>query len=422
MTQVHWSARLLAAAACSLALFSAPGQAETWAQWRQGLQGLSPEAGLRQLQQAPAEFRELADYFYWLGVFTLKANGPVAQASEHFEHALMLDPEHAGAWYDYGLSLCKGGQYASCQTVLNTAQERFGPPPLLKDATPPRFFLTGEARSHVGYSSNLNAGSRASELTLWLGGEAIPMQLASASRAQGAAFADAGIDLKVVPAENPQLAMAFSAFGRRPLQQRATIGDYSVLAGEISYATTPTQRIGMQAYAMNDTELGSLQVFNTWWQFQRQPGDPRALLVAERRLPDGHLPDYSTLRAEVSYPIWRRLTGRFAIEQDLAENDRPGRSQRRWLAEVTLPLQILGKGSLDISGRWLNARDSAPYSAFFGDTRRKSDLWETRLQFSWPLADGIALRSEARYTRVDSNLALYNQSERMVMLGLAFRF
>lgn len=414
--------RQRAALTCALALLTSfAARADEWTDWLDGMAGLSPQAALERLQQAPDNFRQKADYYYWLGVYTLKTGTP-AQAIEHFEHALMLDPDHAGAWYDYGLAHCRTGDQASCSVILESARARFGPPPALKEVKQPFLMVSGEVRTHLGHSSNLNAGSQTDRIDLWLNGQTFPLLLAGTSLAQAATFGDAAVDLRLSPTDAPGLVANITVYQRRPLDNRDMVGDYRVLAGELSYAAAPDQRVGLQYYDMDDTRLGSLSVQGVWWQKQFAPRGTQTLLAIERRTPSSGLPSYYTLRAEGSTYFRRGLEGRAALESDQPDSERPGRSQKRLTLGLNLPLTIMDKGRLEIGGRWQGARDSDAYSPFFGNERRKIQAWESRLRFNWPLAPQIDLRSEARYTRQHSNLALFDFNERMITLGIAARF
>ncbi len=409
-------------AACALALLTSfAARADDWDSWLEEVLKLSPQAAVQRLQEAPEHFWGKADYYYWLGVFTLKTGAP-ALAIEHFERALMIAPDHAGAWYDYGLAHCRKGDQASCRSILDTALSRFGPPPALHNIEQPRFMVSGEIRSHAGYSSNLNSGSTSDQINLWINGQAFPLLLAGSSRSQGASFSDAALDLRISPTHSPEIVANLSIYKRRPWENRDMIGDYSVLAGELSYLATSDQRIGLQSYELKDSRLGSLSVLGAWWQKQYGPSGTQTQLTIERRSPSSDLPSYYTLRAEGITYIHRGLELRTAIENDLPDSDRPGRSQKRLTLALSQHLKIMDKGRLELSGRWQGARDSDTYSPFFGDTHRKLQTWETRLRFNWPLTPQIDLRSEARYTRQRSNLSLFDLDERMITLGLAARF
>lgn len=287
----HPRHRRLAAQACLVvALASVRAHADAWSDWLAELSGLPAQTALQRLEQAPGQFRELADYYYWLGVYSQKAGMPAAQAIDHFEHALMLDPDHAGAWYDYGLALCQTGEQASCKAVLDHARSRFGLPPALQDRSLPRFLVSGEARGDIGYSSNLNAGSQAQSINLWLDGYPIPLLLADSGRAQPAWFAGAAFDLKLRPAQGQPLAATISAYARSPLQKRQQIGDYRVLAGEVGYSLAPDHRVGLHGYGMEDSRLGSLSVLGLWWQTTYGTGSTQTLLAAEQRNLSGEIP------------------------------------------------------------------------------------------------------------------------------------
>ncbi len=409
---------------CVLALHCVgAARADAIGDWFVSLDQIPPETALQMLDEAPASYRQRGDYYYWLGVYTEKAGLPTAQAIAHFEHALMLDPNHAGAWYDYGLALCRIGDQASCQNVLETARARFGAPPALGEAADrPMFALAGELRSNVGYSNNLNFGSGVESINLSLDGQDISLDLAATSRAQAAWFGDAALDVTLIPTDAPQLTATFTAYERLPLQNRELIGNYRVLVGDLIYAFTPSQRGGLQTYGIDDSNLGSLNVFGGWWQMQHEGLEASTLLGAERRNPSGSLASYTTLRAEYVARIWRSLEGRLGAEDDLPAGDRPGYSQRRWTVGLRLPLQIMERGQLEIGARWQDAQDTQAYSPLFGDVVRRITTREGRLRLSWPLAPRVDLRFDARYARQISNIDLFDLNEKYFTLGFAARF
>ena len=414
---------LIGAIVASLGACQQAGAADDWFE---RLATLTPQAALEQLEQAPAAYRQRSDYYYWLGVYSQRAGLPDILVIEHFEHALMLNPNHAGAWYDYGLALCRTGDVASCQTVLETAHTRFGTPPALAGESGqlerPRFALAGEFRSNVGYSSNLNFGSGVESINLRLNGQDINLALASSSRAQSAFFGDAALDLKVIPTDAPEFTAMLTTYERFPQQNRDLIGDYRAIVGDLIYAPTPTQRVGLQGYSMNDSRLGSLSVVGAWWQLQQSRQGMATYLAAERRSPSGTLASYTTLRAEQVALIWRSLEGRIGAESDLPHGDRPGYSQQRLFLGWRLPVHILGQGQLELSGRWQDAQDSQTYSPLFGDEPRRISTRESRLRLSWPLGARVDLRFDARYTRQTSNIALFDLDEKYISAGIAARF
>ena len=406
--------------------YGAPAHAGAAEDWFERLATLTPQAALEQLEQAPPAYRQRSDYYYWLGVYSQKTGLPDAQVIEHLEHALMLNPDYAGAWYDYGLALCRIGDTASCQAVLETARTRFGTPPALKGEKEqlerPRFALAGEFRSNLGYSSNLNFGSGVESINVRLNGQDINLSLAGSSRAQSAFFADAALDLTLIPTDAPEFAATLTTYERLPAQNREVIGTYRAMVGDLIYAPTKTQRIGLQSYVMDDSRLGSLTAVGGWWQMQHSRQGTSSYLAVERRSPSGALASYLTLRGEQVAQVWRSLEVRVGVESDLPQGDRPGYSQLRSYFGWRLPLVIAGKGQLELGWRWQKAQDSQAYSFLFGDERRHIESRESRLRLSWPLGARTDLRLDARYTRQTSNIDLFELDEKYISIGVATRF
>jgi hypothetical protein len=401
-------------------------QADAADDWFRHLSTLTPQAALERLEQAPLAYQQSGDYYYWLGVYAEKAKLPDMQVIEYFERALMLNPNHAGALYDYGLVLCRIGDVSSCQNVLQTAKTNFGTPPALAgENTPserPRFALAGEFRSNVGYSSNLNFGSGVETINLRLNGQNVNLTLAGSSRAQSAYFGDAALNLSLVPTDFPQITATLSFYERFPLQNRELIGNLRATVGDLIYSLTPTQRLGLQAYVMNDSRLGSLAVNGIWWQLQHSGQDMSTYIAAEQRNPSGTLATYASLRAEHVARLWRSLEGRIGIENDLPQGDRPGYSQLRYFLGWRLPIKIFNKGQLELRGRWQNAQDSKAYSGLFGDERRRIETIESRLNLSWPLGARMDLLVDMRHTRQTSNIELFKLNENYISTGISARF
>ncbi|WP_170285845.1 tetratricopeptide repeat protein [Propionivibrio limicola] len=404
-----------------LCLGSRAAHSQSWRDWIEQTHRLPPAAALERLENAPESFRQLADYYYWRGHYTKQTGGSTEAANELFEHALMLDPDHAGAWYDLGIGLCKAGDLDSCKTLLLSAKERFGAPPIAPESLP-AFIASGEIRTRLGYSNNLNAGSQTAALGLWLDGQRILLPLANASRAQASGFIDTTIDLQAIPTFAPRWSLALTAYGRHPFQHRDILGNYHLFAFESGYAVTAQQRTGVQTYRMEDSQQGSLAAHNLWWQYIHTASATQSRITAERRIPDGTAPSYTSLRAETVTPLWNTVIGRIALEYDLPENDRPGHSQQRETISFTLPLRIAGDGQLNLTGRWQYTHDSDAYSPLFGNERRTSRLWEARLAGRWPLNPRLDLLLDAGYSSQRSNIKLFDIDEGSVILGLGARF
>lgn len=153
-----------------------------WEQHLSELQGADPADALQRLLAEGTRYGHLADYQYWVAIYMLASDQPLEAVSLQLERALMMDPNHAGALYDYGAIQCRIGQEASCQTILKEARRRFGIPPVIKQSYNLAPVIRGELRLGLGHTNNYNQAGSADTIPLQFGTETLVVQLGNEQR------------------------------------------------------------------------------------------------------------------------------------------------------------------------------------------------------------------------------------------------
>ncbi|MFD2447226.1 tetratricopeptide repeat protein [Vogesella fluminis] len=346
--------RIKTLAAILLTMASTASHADNWQEMQAQLATLSPQDALQALLQAPPAIRQQTEYHYWLGTYALQA-GDTQLAITHLEQALLLQPDHAGAWYDYGMALCRDGQRTSCQNILEAAKARYGLPPALQQQTGPAITINGELRSHVGRSSNYNAGSQADRMDILLSGQSISLPLSGDSRAQAASYHDIALDLQLFSHRLPSISLNTGFYARRPISGQQTLAEYGNWHGELSHESG-NQRLALNLAVFKDSLLGRQSKIGLWWQ-GRQAALGWQTGIEQNRTQQQ---PYLTLNAGSSLILGRAGQIRLTAEQDQRQTTRPGQSQRRLAIGYNLPLLLLQTARLDAGYRWQQARDSAP--------------------------------------------------------------
>lgn len=413
----------------------APSLQAAWAQWLTGLAGQGAEAALAQLRQAPAQFTALADYHYWLGVYLQAGKHPLDAAATEFELALLIDPNHAGAWFDYGLVQCRQGQESSCHSILTEARRRFGAPPAaVPQPHPPTSPWQGELRAGFGHSNNYNLGSSSQTIPILLEQLPLALELAPAYRPIASPYQRLELDFTYRSARLPEFEARGSLMHRSPQRQQNALSNYDSAALDLIWHASPSQHFSLNLQTLRDSELGSLQMRGLRWHHIRQdgqtdnPGATAWLTAVERRQPHAPQPGYNTLVAQVrragSYLAGGSYYAALGAEKDLSQDQRPGRSQTRLQFSAGLEQANLlpGRATARLSLRLADIRDAAAYSPLFGNVRRHNTQADVALAVTWPLAPTSYLQTEMRRFIQQSNLALFAQSETQFNLALGYRF
>jgi tetratricopeptide (TPR) repeat protein len=366
-----------------------------------------------------------AEAHYRAGLAALEAGQP-RTAAEEFERALMENPDHAGAWYDYGLTLCRLGERASCRALLAAALARFGPPPALAgQGARLDWVFNGEARAGLGHSSNLTRGVASSDVRLFIDGQELRLPLASEFRPQSAAYREAGADLRL---RHPLSGFEAGLTAYRRDASDEALPSLEAFAVDAGWDLRPGERAGLLVYRVGEhagAASPAIGATGAWYERAPTPGQPRLAFALERRQTQNPEYRYGVARIEAGQRLsdwggWPGVELQGAAETE-TKSERPGGAQRRLALVVRAPLNY-DWGRLDLSVRGQHAWDTDIYSPLFGNVRRRLDLYEGNVRASWPLGQQIALRAEFRATRQRSNLELFGYSERAVSLGVAYRW
>lgn len=424
----------LLAAACLLVQAN-PALADTshWLNLRDSLRDSPPREALAKLKKAQLTFGQLADYHYWLGVL-LQKEGQNQEAANEYELATLLDPNHAGALFDFSLLQCRLGETHNCQTLLEAAQQRFGSPPILQTAQLTRSPLQGQIRVGLGYSNNYNQGLSSQYIPLSIGGTMLDFEVAPSYRPYKAAYHTEALDLVYRNGLHPSFEASAHLQLRGPLNAQPSPSTSENYQLAFMWHASPTYKLMLNLKTQQDSKQGSLSVTGLGLQYRMptspiEPQENRALQGwLEQRQPNDPLPAYKTLTMLARWDGLRMARTHMymhaGLEKDLPENLRPGRSQTRLLLSsgVDYPNTLFAKGLTRLSIRVAQVLDDEPYSPLFGDTRRQSLQVESVMGFIWPLDQNRSILSELRHSTQQSNLALFNQSETQLNIALAIVF
>ena len=366
-----------------------------------------------------------AEYHYRAGLDALTAGRPRTAADE-FERALMDNPDHAGAWFDYGLTLCRLGERASCRALLAAALARFGPPPALAGREAPLDWVyNGEVRSGLGHSSNLSRGVAGNEVTLFIDGQELRLPLASDLRPQPSSYAELGADLRL---RHPLTGFEAGLTTYQRAGAAAAAPSQQAIVLDAGWDLQPGQRAGVLAYQVKERSpsgASAVDAYGVWYERAPGPRQPRLALALENRETTNPGYRYGVARVEAGQRLsdWGGWPGieLQAIGEAESQNWRPGGAQRRLALAMRAPLNYEW-GRVDLSLRGQHAWDTQIYSPLLGDVRRRTRLVEGSIRLTWPVGQQLALRAELRATQQNANLELFTYSERLAAVGLLYRW
>lgn len=377
-----------------------------------------------------------ADQHYWQGVALQKAQKR-EEAAAQFELALLLDPHHAGAFYDYALSQCQPGPPSlqdPCQTLLQAARARFGPtPPAPATPAAPASPWQGQLSLGLGYSTNYNQGTSSASVPLLIDGSNIDFEIARPYRPYTAAYHQQSLDLSYRSHPQAPLEARASVMALTPQNQSPALSTYSSYQLELTWHASARQRYTLSTKTLQDSENGSFNATGLSAQYQLRPQSTSTaqwfvLGALEQRQPSPPQPAYQTLTAQLrcDSPLvgGASLQVKTDIELDSPQGLRPGRSQTRTQITAVLehPHLLPAKGSTRFSLRLAQADDGQPYSPLFGSTRRQTQQTEATLSLHWPIGPSQRLHLAMRQSQQQSNLALFSHQETQINAYLATSF
>ncbi|GAA5236536.1 tetratricopeptide repeat protein [Verticiella sediminum] len=371
---------------------------------------------------SPAQARVQAQQAYEAGL-DARARADTQAAALHFEQAALLDPDFAGAWYDYGLALCELGDPVGCRNILSAALEQFGPPPGVATLTPRALRAhAGELRVGVGASTNLSRSTAAEDLTLLLDGVPIVAHLDARYRERGGAYAEAGFTWETRwPMQDISLRMELNA--RRPFSRE--LPDFHAGLAEVGIGVAPRSRVGLIALGVDEDYLGAIRSVGAWAEHRFSPQGMALRATLERREPSGQ-PGWWTTRLLSSLPLGEATVLNAGLEYDFAQEQRAGRAQYRASLDLrqgyTLPQVGRYVPRLVLGAGVLHARDTDPYSPLFGDVRNHRTRWQLSSDLSVNLNRQWRVNLGLYAARQSSAIDLLDYKEATATLSVTYVF
>ncbi len=404
------------------------------------------------LAQRAAECGSHAGYLAYHGA-VLNALGRPAEAAVLLEHALLLDPQRAGAQIDYAQALAALGDRASATTLLRDVLARPDVPGALRAPLERRLdaidvlrrqdaragFSTlrewagtgwqraGSLTFKLGRDSNLNSAPSHSALTLTLPeGDAV-LLLADRfrPRAGGAALVEASGQL-IRPMAGGA-ALQFYGEARLRDSPSASATNYQQLQAGGAWSQPLASGFALFGAGASELVYGGDALyravrFSASRDWQANHCRPSLGVEGEwRRYPVVRELDsrYSGLSGGATCNFGSdRLALRVRGGQDTAQADRPGGDQSQ--ADVRLVWgRPLAGGRLGADLLWYHQRDSIGYSPLLenGATRRL-DRASAYLEYAYPVAAGWSAVASVESLVQRSNLALFDLSGRAFYLGV----
>lgn len=359
---------------------------------------------------------------YELGL-DARARGDAQGASLYFEQALMLSPDFAGAWFDYGLMLCELGDPVGCRNILERAVLRFGLPPALQQA---RWRTVqsqrGEIRAGIGASTNLLRATSADTITLLLNELPVPATLDDRFRARGGGYTEGALRWNARwPLQD--LSVRVELLGRRPFDQ--SLPNLRSGYAELGVGLRARTRAGVLLLGLDEGYMGALYSAGLWAEHRFSPEGITLRAVIERRKPRDQA-GWPTARLIGRIPLGADSLLTAAVEYDFAQPERAGRSQYRGILDISsgfnLP-EIAGRTPrLVLGASVLHAQDSDIYSPLFGDVRSR----RTRLQVSADLSVNLNRNWRVNLgmlaARQSASIPLFEYKELTGILSVSYLF
>jgi hypothetical protein len=361
------------------------------------------------------------------------------EANVLLQRFLEQEPEHAGAWLDLALSECELGNSAEAMRLFATIEERFDPPPGIREVIAARR-ADGCKGSHLRPASWLMSVSRGRSDNVNQGASSPTGSIGS-----GSSQTEFELDPSFLPKADNYVAASASFL--RPLSGRGSLvfvqaytqkydsvkeQDVSSLLGALEHAwNLDNWRLrGTVAYGV--TSLGGA-LYQRQQQAQLRVAAPLGLLLPKyldfAMAANLNHVNYPT-RASYDGDTWElssTLTYRHQRNQvqltvsglkDNGASDRPGGDRRGGFANLQW-YTSLSKGWYAEAGLshqvWLG---SQVYSPELIDVVRRQRTTTGRAAVQYYFLPNYSLYLEARATRNHENIGLFQYNVRSVQLGL----
>lgn len=394
------------------------------------------DSALDQLIDALPECQQHADYLAALGNI-LNQRGRYLEAGDHLERALMLAPDLKGARLDYAISLAGMGEVESARLLLEEVLTDPNLPPHLKPALQRQLrnlasITDWQARvmlgARAGYDSNLLGSPDLSTLTLTFPDQSVVLPLDEASRPKAGWYHR--LDFQLEAGKRTRSGGQFESFlslrtrrsGAVPeakSQQADAVIDYS------SYQRRNNSSGFYTGASASSLRAGSGIRYNAYG-LSAGIGSSRWLAACEARM-GLELQERKYLNNDL-------LSGRYsgvavslscdaqAIQwlvsakagADRANHvERAGGDQSQYALRGALVVSSVGPARYKKGRIWLDielnrSRDSSGYSALLESGRlRVIHRASSRIEYQYPLSNGIQWVAGAEWVSQHSNIALF---------------
>ncbi len=352
-----------------------------------------------------------------------RSRGDLVTAALAFEQALMLNPDFAGAWFDYGISLCDLGDPVGCRNILDSAIQQFGLPPALRQALGQTLrFQRGALSVGIGVSSNLIRATGLDSLTILLDGIPVLAYLDDRYRARGGGYAESTFSWAAQwPLHN--LSARVELLGRKPFP--SSVPGLTSGYVELGYDIRPRTRIGGLGLGVDEGYLGAIVSGGLWAEHQFGPSGTSTRVALERRKPRNQAGWY-TARLLTRVPIGDETALHFTLEHDFAQKERAGEAQSRFGIDLrssfSLP-EVAGRTPrLSFGVGALHARDTQPYSPLFGDTRNRRTRVHAQVRLGVNINRSWRVAFDLQAARQRATVDLFDYNEVSGQISLIYLF
>lgn len=353
--------------------------------------------------------------------------------------------QHAGAVLDVAILLCELGERDEAAALFARLQGNIALPPgirLLIDT----YLRSGCVRAgsrprlqlgaYVGYTNNANFGPRDATVRFAAGAPIPALQLAPSALAQSDRFVGLDANFSVPVAGIEGLSLSGSGAARQYAQRR----DYDQVGSGLGiYYGKPTQAglveaqlglgftwLGQRAYQYGaSAQLGYWLPEQHWhWMSYRLGIDTS---VALDRYPvsrdfDARRHDLR-LKGKLDLSPSVYLFGAISAVGDIARNDRAGGNRVGYGAVASMTWQLHPRHVMVALVQRQDLRDREAYSPFFfGTTRRRQDLRQFTLRYTYQYSRAVSFYSQLVYQRAEDSIPIFRYSAGSLAGGILFDF
>jgi len=364
---------------------------------------------------------------------------------------VLQSPERAGAWIDLAIAHARLGETETAATLLDYVEASFPVPPALRAALERarRQLLAaklargwhGEMNASLGFDSNANSGLSIDRLTLTLDGAPAEFLISPDFHVRSDSFVHLGGRLRrtwdtSLGGTDGRFTLQGTLRAKDYRQEKdfdladggiMTIYQQAMAGGEGELA------VGTQNIRLGGKPLVNISHVQLAWGYRLTPldasSDCRAKAGPESELrsyPDRHYLDGSILWLAAQVSCASAL-GDTALSlkagSDRPREGRPGGQTQRSELSLFHRARPWRQLSAEISLAASRSSDADGYSPVLdGDSRRRIDRLYANAAVSWPVSAGIEALASVEITRQRSNIAIFDQNGRVMMLGLRYRF